>query len=217
VTPIEPPPPDWQLPAVDPDGTEERVFTGGDLSPGGLLAAYRAGMFPLTKGVEVSWWCPARRGVLPVDGLRVSRSLRKACARFETRIDTAFTRVIEACADPNRDPPWISEQVRAAYTELHRLGWAHSVETYDESGELVGGLYGVSIGAMFGGESMFHRVPDASKVALVTLVDRFRAGGGTLLDVQWITPHLASLGGVEISRRDYLERLADAISRPPAL
>ena len=152
-----------------------------------------------------------------LDELRVGRSLRKACASFEVRVDTAFDAVMAACADPNRVPPWITDEVRAAYGELHRLGWAHSVESYSRDGELVGGLYGVSIGGMFGGESMFHRATDASKVALVELVSRLRAGGASLLDVQWLTPHLASLGAIEISRAEYLSRLAIAIRQPNAL
>jgi leucyl/phenylalanyl-tRNA--protein transferase len=216
VTPIEPPPASWTLPAVDPDGEEELVFVGGDLSAGGLVAAYRAGLFPMPYRGDLGWWCPARRGVLPIDALIVGRSLRKACARFEVRIDTAFDDVMLGCADPDRKPPWITEEVRAAYGELHRLGWAHSVETYTPDGRLVGGLYGLGIGGMFGGESMFHRETDASKVALVALVERLRDGGATLIDVQWLTPHLASLGAIEISRREYLDRLRDAIERPPA-
>ena len=210
----EPPPPTWTLPRIDPDGDSELIHQGGDLSPGGLLAAYRAGSFPMPYRGDLGWWCPVRRGIVPLDGLRVGRSLRKSCARFEVRIDTAFDDVMRACADPDRSPPWITEEVRAAYGELHRLGWAHSVETYSPDGELVGGLYGVSIGGMFGGESMFHHVTDASKVALVALVERLRAGGATLLDVQWSTPHLASLGAIEIPRAEYLDQLRIAIELP---
>jgi leucyl/phenylalanyl-tRNA--protein transferase len=211
---IEPPPPTWTLPRIDPDGDAELIHQGGDLSPGGLLAAYRAGSFPMPYRGDLGWWCPVQRGIVPVDGLRIGRSLRKSCARFDVRIDTAFDDVMLACADPGRSPPWITEEVRAAYGELHRLGWAHSVETYSPDGKLIGGLYGVSIGGMFGGESMFHRATDASKVALVALVERLRAGGATLLDVQWSTPHLASLGAIEIPRREYLERLRIAIELP---
>ena len=212
--PVEPAPPTWSLPPVDPDGEDELVFVGGDLSPGGLLRAYRAGVFPMPVRDGLGWWSPVRRGILPLDGLRVSRSLRKACDRFDVTIDAAFDAVMAACADPSREPAWITPDVRAAYGELHRLGWAHSVEVLDD-GELVGGLYGVSVGGMFGGESMFHRATDASKVALVALVDHLRAHGGTLLDVQWVTPHLASLGAVEVSRRAYLDLLADALGREP--
>ena len=193
---------------------------GADLEPGTLLAAYRTGIFPMPveAGDEelLAWWSPDPRGVVPLDGLRVGRSLRRSCRRFEVRVDTAFEAVIDSCADPGRTGRWITPSIREAYVWLHRLGWAHSVEAWDGDG-LAGGLYGVAIGGLFAGESMFHRRTDASKVALVGLVDRLRQGGATLLDVQWVTPHLASLGAVEIPRRAYLERLAEAIERslPP--
>lgn len=189
---------------------------GADLEPGTILAAYRSGLFPmpLRRPRTVAWWSPDPRGVLPLDGLRVSRSLQKAQARFEIRVDTAFDEVILACADPRRPHGWIDHGITEAYRRLHRLGWAHSVETWTPDGELVGGLYGIAVGGLFAGESMFHRRTDASKVALVGLVERLRAGGATLLDVQWTTDHLVSLGAVDISRPDYLVRLADALARP---
>jgi leucyl/phenylalanyl-tRNA--protein transferase len=159
------------------------------------------------------WFSPVRRGVLPLDRLRVSRSLRRSLRRFEVRVDGAFGQVIDACADPRRPAGWIDPSIRSAYTELHRLGWAHSVEAWHE-GRLAGGLYGVSIGGLFAGESMFHRETDASKVALVGLVELMRdaPGEARLLDVQWRTPHLASLGCVEVSRRDYLDSLPEALA-----
>jgi leucyl/phenylalanyl-tRNA---protein transferase len=160
------------------------------------------------------WWSPDPRGVLPLEGLRVGRSLRRSCARFEVRVDTAFEDVVAGCADPGRAGRWITPSIRDAYVGLHRLGWAHSVEAWDGDG-LAGGLYGVAIGGLFAGESMFHRRTDASKVALVGLVDRLRDGGATVLDVQWVTPHLASLGAVEVPRVEYLRRVAEAIERPP--
>ncbi|MFC6344195.1 leucyl/phenylalanyl-tRNA--protein transferase, partial [Nocardioides hankookensis] len=146
------------------------------------------------------------------DGLVVSKSLRRSCREFEVRVDTAFAEVVEACADPARPQGWIDRDIRAAYLRLHELGWAHSVETW-QGGRLVGGLYGVGIGGLFAGESMFHRERDASKVALVALVERLRAtyAGERLLDVQWMTPHLASLGVVEVSRAEYLRRLTRAL------
>ncbi len=198
----------------------EVVGIGADLEPGTLLAAYRAGLFPmpLRRGGDVAWWSPEPRGVIPLDALRVARSLRRSCRHFEIRVDTAFEAVMRACADPRRPAGWIDEPFVAAYTRLHELGWAHSVEawTWGASGrdELAGGLYGVAIGGLFAGESMFHRRTDASKVALVALVERLLDGGGVLLDVQWSTPHLESLGAVEIARVDYLERLAAAVDRP---
>lgn len=211
--PAEPPPTRWSFPAVDLDGDDEIVALGGDLGPGTLLSAYRQGLFPMPVRGRLAWWSPRQRGVLPLDGLRVSRSLRRSCRRFEIRIDTAFDEVVDACADPTRPHGWIDEDIRAAYVRLHRMGWAHSVETWRE-GRLCGGLYGVAIGGLFAGESMFHRQADASKVALVALVERLREGGASLLDVQWPTPHLVSLGVVEITRRQYQARLAEAISRP---
>ena len=162
---------------------------------------------------QIGWWSPDPRGVLEPGWLVLSRSLRKACQHFEIRVDTVFADVIEACADPARQHGWINADIRAAYHELHRLGWAHSVEAW-QGDELVGGLYGVAIGGLFAGESMFHRVTDASKVALVALTELLDDHPGTLLDVQWSTPHLASLGVVEIGREDYLARLAQALTRP---
>jgi leucyl/phenylalanyl-tRNA--protein transferase len=193
---------------------------GADLEPGTLLAAYRSGLFPMPvrRGGELAWWSPEPRGVIPLDALRVTRSLQRSCRRFEIRVDTAFETVMRACADPHRPAGWIDHRFVAAYTRLHELGWAHSVESWvcgdDGRDELAGGLYGIAIGGLFAGESMFHRRADASKVALVALVERLRAGGGVLLDVQWVTPHLASLGAVAIPRATYLELLHDAITHP---
>lgn len=215
--PVEPPPPQWSFPPVDPDGEDEIVAVGGDLSPGTLLAAYRTGLFPMPVRGHLAWWSPQPRGILPLDGLRVSRSLRKSCRRFEIRMDTAFDEVTAACAEPRRPGGWITPELRAAYGELHRLGWAHSVEAWSPAGALAGGLYGVAIGALFAGESMFQRETDASKAALVALVELLRTDGAALLDVQWRTPHLASVGAVEISRREYLARLAEALSRPQTI
>jgi leucyl/phenylalanyl-tRNA--protein transferase len=170
---------------------------------------------PLRPQGPTAWWSPDPRGVVPLDGLRVSRSLHKAQARFEIRVDAAFEEVIDACADLDRPGAWISAEIRAAYVRLHELGWAHSVEAWDGDG-LAGGLYGVAVDGLFAGESMFHRRPDASKVALVALVEILRADGDTrrLLDVQWTTDHLASLGAVDIDRRTYLQRLATARTAP---
>ena len=196
-----------------PDGL---LAAGGDLSIDRLVAAYRQGIFPwYEEGQPILWWSPDPRGVLPLSYLRVGRSLRRACRDFDIRVDHAFDQVIDACASPVRPHGWIDANVRNAYLELHRLGWAHSVETWRD-GELVGGLYGVAIGAFFAGESMFHSVPNASKVALVALVDAMKVTGGALIDVQWNTPHLESMGTVEISRDDYLQLLAEAVDRPLA-
>jgi leucyl/phenylalanyl-tRNA--protein transferase len=205
----------WHF-ALPPDDLEgEIVATGGDMAPGTILAAYRGGQFPMPlEGRVLAWWSPNPRGVLPLDGLKVSRSLRKSCARYRISVNTAFEDVIAACADRRRPGAWITKDVQKAYVKLHRLGWAHSVETWDERGHLAGGLYGIAINGLFAGESMFHRAPDASKVALVHLVDLLRDGGTTLLDVQWRTPHLASLGVIEVSRAEYHRRLREALAIP---
>lgn len=184
------------------------------------LAAYAAGIFPMPAPARLmGWYSPLRRGVLPLADLKVSRSLRKMVNRYEVRVDTAFPAVLEGCGDRRRPHGWIDRRIRRVYTELHERGVVHSVEAWTLDGELAGGLYGVSLGGLFAGESMFHRPDigrDASKVALVALVERLTAAGadGRLLDVQWVTPHLASLGVVEISRAAYLGRLAGALALP---
>ena len=189
------------------------VAVGADLEPGTLLAAYRAGMFPMPLGRRtMGWWSPDPRGVIPLDSLKVSRSLRRSCGRYEVRVDTAFTEVITACADPTRGNGWIDDEILAAYTRLHDLGWAHSVETWAEDGTLAGGLYGLAIGGLFAGESMFSHRSDASKVALVGLVDRLCFGGAVLLDTQWSTDHLRTLGAVDVPRPEYLQLVARAVA-----
>lgn len=193
------------------------IGVGADLEPGTVLEAYRHGIFPMPvdDGRHLAWWSPDPRGVLPLEQLRVSRSLRRSCRRYDVEFDTAFDDVVAMCASPEREGGWIDDAIADAYSELHRLGWAHSVEVRDPTdGRLVGGLYGIHIGGLFAGESMFHIERDASKVALLALVERLRAIGIVLLDVQWLTPHLASLGAVAISRDDYLERLTTALASP---
>ncbi|MDQ6641766.1 MAG: leucyl/phenylalanyl-tRNA--protein transferase [Actinomycetota bacterium] len=218
--PSEPAPTRWRFPDLTDPGIDARVGSmvaaGADLAPSTLLEAYRRGLFPM-PGVRrrepMHWWSPTERGVLPLDGLLVSRSLRQSVRRFEVRVDTAFDELLTACADRTRPDGWIDARISAAYSRLHALGWAHSVETWQDDA-LVGGLYGVAIGGLFAGESMFHRVRDASKVALVALVDLLNDdyADRRLLDVQWSTAHLVSLGVVEISRPEYLRRLATALS-----
>jgi leucyl/phenylalanyl-tRNA--protein transferase len=190
------------------------VAVGGDLAPATLIAAYRQGVFPMiVTGMPdtLGWWSPDPRGIIPLDGLRVTKSMRQSAKRFEMRIDTCFVDVMRACGDPSREDGWITEPFIDAYTRLHALGWAHSVEAFDRDGRLAGGLYGVRIGRLFAGESMFHHQRDASKVALMALVELMRVSGMSLLDVQWQTDHLASLGAIAISRREYLARVADAV------
>lgn len=211
-------------------GGEELVGVGADLEPGTVLAAYRAGVFPMptSRRGRIGWWSPDPRAVLEPAELRISRSLRAACRRFEIRVDTAYDEVVRGCADPRRPGGWIRPDLAAAYARLHELGWVHSVEawTTTPAGErLAGGLYGVAIGGLFAGESMFHRDRDASKVALVGLVSLLRAAQEAdragdpqapprLLDVQWATPHLTSLGVRELPRPHYLDRLAAALTLP---
>lgn len=211
MSPIEPPPSQFWLPEPESAGGDDVVAVGGDLAPGTILQAYRRGMFPmhLSDGV-LAWWSPRIRGVLLPEGLRVSRSLRQSARRYTTTIDQDFAGVIDGCADPGRPGGWIRPEIKDAYLELHRLGWAHSVETWDD-GELVGGLYGVSIGGLFAGESMFFRSRDASKVALLVLASRLASVPNALIDVQWPTDHLLTLGVVEMSRTEYLTILPAAL------
>jgi leucyl/phenylalanyl-tRNA--protein transferase len=187
-----------------------------ELSAELLLSAYAQGVFPMSESRDdpaLFWVDPQMRGVLPLDGFRISRSLAKTLRRgtFEISFNTAFTEVVQGCAD--RDETWINDTIFDLYATLHAQADAHSVEVWQE-GELVGGAYGVALGAAFFGESMFSTATDASKVALAYLVDRLRAGGFTLCDTQFITDHLASLGAVEISREAYHTRLAKATMQP---
>ena len=203
-----------------PSDVGDVVGVGGTLDPASVLTAYRLGVFPMGLGEggtpPMGWWCPTWRGVLRPGHVHVSRSLRRSLRRFEVSVDEDFAAVVAACADPDRDGHWITPDVVAAYTELHALGWAHSVEVRDGDGTLVGGLYGIAVGGLFAGESMFHHATDASKAALVHL-DRMIAADGDprrIIDVQWRTPHLGSLGIEEIHRREYLARLRLALEAP---
>lgn len=213
VAPIEPPVSRWTMPPGGPVDQTDIVALGADLEPGTLLAAYRLGLFPMPfDRRRIAWFSPDPRGIIPLDGLRVSRSLRRSVRRFGVTMNTDFRGVIEACAAPDRDGGWINGAIVDAYCRLHELGWAHSVEIrHDPTGPVVGGLYGVRIGGLFAGESMFHRATDASKVALVHLVDWLNCTGARLLDVQWTTPHLVGLGAVDVTRTRYLDLLADAV------
>jgi leucyl/phenylalanyl-tRNA--protein transferase len=216
--PVEPPPSRWAMPGPGAGGDSEIAGVGADLEPGTLLTAYRRGVFPmrLGPGGPLGWWSPDPRGVIPLDGLHVSRSLRRACRRFRVTVDHAFEQVVRGCADPSRPHGWIDDEFVRAYTQLHELGWSHSVEVWSpgDTEQLAGGLYGVAIGGLFAAESKFHVARDASKVALVALVEILRDGGASLLDVQWTTPHLRSLGAVDVSREEYGELLAGALRLP---
>ena len=211
VVPVEPEPSRWVLPSEGPTDDSALVAIGGDLEPGTLLAAYRMGLFPMpVPRRRVGWFSPDPRGILPLDQLVISRSLRRSLKRYTVSRNEAFTEVVANCADPRRPSGWIDRSIIDAYTTLHQLGWAHSIEVWDDD-RLVGGLYGVRIHGFFAGESMFHHATDASKVALVHLVDWFHNSHGKLLDVQWTTDHLISLGAVDIARHDYLQLLKDAV------
>lgn len=217
--PIEPPPSRWRFDLSRAQPAEDLLTAGGDLQASTILAAYRAGAFPMGIGRHgarpIGWWSPDPRGVLLPGGMHVARSLARSARRFEIRVNTAFDAVITACADRRRHGRWITDDIIAAYRELHWLGWAHSVETW-RAGRLVGGLYGVMIGGLFAGESMFYRESDASKVALLGLVERFLGApdSARIIDVQWQTEHLATLGVVAIPRPVYLERLSRALAEP---
>ena len=220
--PLEPPSSRWVFGDIhEADADEDLVAIGADLEPGTILGAYRRGLFPMPFGTgrrarePMGWWSPVRRGVLSPADLHVSRSLRRTARDFEIRIDTAFEEVIDACADPQRPHGWIDPGIREAYVALHGLGWAHSVEAWRD-GCLEGGLYGLAIGGLFAGESMFHRARDASKVALVGLVAALddEHAARRLVDVQWRTPHLASLGVREVERDLYLAGLPGVLAVP---
>jgi leucyl/phenylalanyl-tRNA--protein transferase len=221
---VAPTPAPARLPACrfrfpDPAGADADglLAQGGDLEPATLVAAYRQGVFPWpSDDTALLWWSPDPRAILPLDALHVSRSLARTVrrARFRVTLNAAFPAVIDGCAA--RDETWITPAVRAAYVRLHGLGWAHSVEVWGPDGTLAGGLYGVAVGGLFAAESMFHRATDASKVAVVALVQHARRVGTTLLDVQVPTAHLATLGARAVSRAEYLTQLAAAVRRPVA-
>jgi leucyl/phenylalanyl-tRNA--protein transferase len=209
------PPTDWP--------TQDLIAFSAEFDEGLVLAAYTEGVFPMplhSSGFgQMGWWSPVHRGVLPLDALRVPRSLRKSARRYTTTVDSAFAEVLERCADPARPYGWIDEDIRAVYTTLHHAGRVHSVETWDADGRLVGGLYGVSLGGLFAGESMFHDPEhgrDASKVALMALVELLadEHAEERIVDVQWQTDHLAGLGAIEVEREEYLALLAEALAVP---
>lgn len=206
----------WDFPEPTEWPDDDVICVGADLEPSTLIDAYSRGLFPMyvdKKQKLLGWWSPIERGIIPMDGLRITRSLRQSISKYRCTIDEAFTDVMKHCGTVNRKGGWITDDFVHAYSTLFDLGWAHSVETWDDSGRLVGGLYGVRIGGFFAGESMFHSSRDASKVALVFLVDSMRAAGMELLDTQWCTEHLASMGGISVSRNDYLDLLNKAINK----
>jgi len=208
----------YELAFPDPRDADENgiVAFGGDLSPSRLLLAYRSGIFPwYSKGDPILWWSPDPRLILNLDDFKLRKSLRKRLKHFEIRFDTAFGDVIRACAAvprPGQEGTWIVPEMIEAYEVLHAMGYAHSVEAWQD-GKLVGGLYGVAVGGMFCGESMFSRVKDASKAALAALVEHLKARGFEMIDAQVPTEHLKSLGAIEVSRDYFLSRLKQLLEK----
>ena len=219
---VEPPPSRYSMPnPADAPPGEDLVAVGADLAPGTLLSAYRSGLFPMPvdprkRRTDIAWYSPDPRGIIPLSELHVSRSLVKSMRRFEIRMNSEFISVVRGCGNPDRPGWWITNAIVDAYETLFQLGWAHSVEVY-EAGELVGGLYGLRISQFFAAESMFHTATDASKAALVGLVEWLNRTNATLLDVQWNTDHLTSLGAVNVSRVDYLTMLRVATADAESL
>jgi leucyl/phenylalanyl-tRNA--protein transferase len=214
--PVEPPASVWDFPPIAVAGAGDIVAAGADLEPGTVLAAYRRGLFPMPDSHgPLLWWSPVDRGIIEVAGFTPSRSLRRARKAFEIRVNTAFDQVIRACADPRRPGPWINDDIIESYSRLHRMGWVHSVEAW-AGDELAGGLYGVAIGGLFAGESMFHRRTGGSKAAVAGLVELLsdKYAAERVLDIQWVTDHLATLGATTLPRKRFLRRLERALELP---
>ncbi|MGE0602138.1 MAG: leucyl/phenylalanyl-tRNA--protein transferase [Dehalococcoidia bacterium] len=214
---MEPPPCPWQFP--DPHRAEDHglIGEGADFSPSTILSAYRRGIFPWPHGAtEYLWFSPNPRAIIPLEGLMVSRRLGRTIrtGKFRVTVDSAFEAVMVACSEGRDDGTWITPALIEGYRELHRMGWVHSFEVWNRDSELVGGLYGVGVGAIFGAESMFSRERDASKVAMVALVQHARRVGIELIDIQVLTEHTERMGAVEISRDEYLGRLREAVGKP---
>jgi leucyl/phenylalanyl-tRNA--protein transferase len=209
--------PDRDVPWIDPalGEPEGLIGVGGELSPELLVRAYSEGVFPwFSEGDPVLWWSPDPRAIIELEGLHISRRLARTLrsGKFQITVDRCFESVICACGESRIEGTWVTDEMVRAYTTLHRAGFAHSVEVWKDD-KLAGGIYGVAVGGLFAGESMFHSVTDASKVALAALVERLRTQGFALFDVQMTTGHTERMGAVEISRAEYLRRLREAIER----
>lgn len=202
----------WDFPESRKWPKRDFIIPGADLDPDTLLYAYAHGLFPMYGDGDLWWWSPVQRGIIPLDNFHASRSLRKSARQFTCTVNEDFVGVMTKCATTHTDGNWINDEFITAYTRLHHLGHAHSVEVWNDNHELVGGVYGVRINQFFAGESMFHTETDASKVALFHLVQLMTLDGMTLFDVQWLTDHLESLGGIAIPRSDYLHRLTHAVA-----
>lgn len=205
----------WDLPDIAGDPVpwmdQEAVGSGAVLDETTVLNAYTLGIFPMPIEGQLCWFSPLDRGVLPLNGFRVTKSLKRSMRRYRVSLNRVFEAVITRCATLERPGAWINDEVIETYSALHQSGWAHSVEVWDDNGDLVGGLYGVQIGGFFAGESMFYTATDASKVGVAALVELLNRAGVTLLDTQWQTKHLKTLGVIQIDRADYLRKLSCAI------
>lgn len=211
----------WDFPAPEQMPKDDLVTLGADLKPETLIDSYKHGIFPMHIQIEnkreIGWWSPQQRGILPLNKINVSSSLKKSMKKYFVTFDQDFDAVIEGCGDDKRPKGWINKDIKTAYKKLFDLGYVHSVEVWNKKDELVGGLYGVEVNGLFAGESMFHKQTDASKTAMVYLVNQLReAGGERIFDVQWQTPHLKSMGVVKISRAKYISLLPEVMNTAPA-
>jgi leucyl/phenylalanyl-tRNA--protein transferase len=211
----------WDFPAPEQMPKDDLVTLGADLKPETLIDSYKHGIFPMHIQIEnkreIGWWSPQQRGILPLNKINVSSSLKKSMKKYFVTFDQDFDAVIEGCGDDKRPKGWINKDIKTAYKKLFDLGYVHSVEVWNKKDELVGGLYGVEVNGLFAGESMFHKQTDASKTAMVYLVNQLReAGGERIFDVQWQTPHLKSMGVVKISRAKYISLLPEVMNTSPA-
>lgn len=211
----------WDFPSPEQMPKDDLVTLGADLKPETLIDSYKHGIFPMHIQIEnkreIGWWSPQQRGILPLNKINVSSSLKKSMKKYIVTFDQDFDAVIEGCGDDKRPKGWINKDIKTAYKKLFDLGYVHSVEVWNKKDELVGGLYGVEVNGLFAGESMFHQQTDASKTAMVYLVNQLKeAGGERIFDVQWQTPHLKSMGVVKISRAKYISLLPEVMNTAPA-
>lgn len=211
----------WDFPTLEQMPQDDLVILGADLKPETVIDSYQHGIFPMHIEVankrQIGWWSPQQRGILPLNKINISKSLQKSMKKFHVSFDQAFDQVIDGCGDDKRPQGWINKEIKIAYKKLFELGYVHSVEVWNKKDELVGGLYGVEVKGLFAGESMFHKETDASKTAMVYLVNKLNeAGGERIFDVQWQTPHLKSMGVIKIPRKKYLSLLPEVMKTKPA-
>jgi leucyl/phenylalanyl-tRNA---protein transferase len=211
----------WDFPSLEQMPKDDLVTLGADLKPETLIDSYKHGIFPMHLQIEnkqeIGWWSPLQRGILPLNKINVSSSLKKSMKKYFVTFDQDFDAVIEGCGDDKRPKGWINKDIKTAYKKLFELGYVHSVEVWNKKDELVGGLYGVEVNGLFAGESMFHKQTDASKTAMVYLANQLKeAGGERIFDVQWQTPHLKSMGVIKISRAKYISLLPEVMNTTPA-